>query len=219
MHRPSRGAPYARALALTKRAANSLLWETLTRQNCVMAKKDTQTLTLRQQRFVDEYIIDLNGKQAAIRAGYSAKTAEQQASVLLGYPKVAASLLQAQADRAKRTRIKADQVLSELARIGFADIRRVVTWRTIPQEEGSEAAGTVVTLVDSDQVDDDAAQAIAEVRQTAGGIRLKMHDKLRALELLGKHLGMFTDKVQHSVTPDLAELLKVRRERARNAGR
>src|SRR4051812_24136150 len=79
-------------------------------------------LTPKQQRFAEEYLLDLNATQAAIRAGYSAKTAEVQGSRLLSYAKVSAAIAEAQDARSARTGITADRVLSELAKIGFANM-------------------------------------------------------------------------------------------------
>jgi phage terminase small subunit len=80
------------------------------------------TLTLKQARFAEEYIVDLNGKRAAIRAGYSAKTAEVQASRLLRHAQVRAALKAAVQARSKRTQITADSVVTELAKLAFANL-------------------------------------------------------------------------------------------------
>jgi phage terminase small subunit len=77
------------------------------------------------------------------------------------------------------------RVVAELARIGFSDIRQVVDWGP-----GS------VTVRDSASIGDDAAAAVAEVGKTATGIKVKLYDKVGALEKLGRHLGMFKDKVE-----------------------
>jgi phage terminase small subunit len=74
-------------------------------------------LTLKQARFVEEYIVDLNGRQAAIRAGYSPKTAEVQASRLLRNAKLQATLESAIRERSKRAELSSDRVVEELARI------------------------------------------------------------------------------------------------------
>jgi phage terminase small subunit len=80
-------------------------------------------LTSRQSRFVEEYLIDLNGKQAAVRAGYSAKSAEVQASRLLRNTAVQAALGEAMQARSQRTEVTADRVVAELAKLAFADMR------------------------------------------------------------------------------------------------
>ncbi|WP_421547374.1 terminase small subunit [Pseudomonas sp. QD4] len=157
-------------------------------------------LTAKQQRFVDEYLIDLNATQAAIRAGYSAKTADQQASRLLTNVKVREYLAQRQTDRAQRTEITQDMVLKELAKIGFSDIRKVVRWGEtqvrMVDGEGDEPEDMVpyhgLALIDSDEVDDATAAAIAEVSQGRDGLKVKLHDKKGALVDIGRHLGMFS---------------------------
>jgi phage terminase small subunit len=137
-------------------------------------------LTAKQERFVAEYLIDLNATQAAIRAGYSEKTANEQGSRLLANVKIASAVAEAQAKRSERTHITQDMVLAEIAKIGFSDLRKAVAW-----------SGQTVTLKNSEELDDDTAAAVSEVALTQSGLRIKMHDKLSALEKLGKHLGMF----------------------------
>lgn len=158
-------------------------------------------LSPKQQRFAEEYIIDLNGAAAARRAGYSERNAADQARQNFALPKVQAAIQAAMAKRSQRTAITADRVLEELAKIGFASIRSVVRWGDTVAVLDPEAAEvrTVsgVALVGSDKLSADEAAAIAEVSQTKDGqIRVKMHDKQAALVSLGRHLGLFTDKVE-----------------------
>jgi phage terminase small subunit len=87
-----------------------------------MSAKVIWMLTPNQARFVEEYIVDLNGKQAAVRAGYSPKTAEVQASRLLKYAQVQAALKAAVQARSRRTGITADRVVLELAKLAFSNI-------------------------------------------------------------------------------------------------
>lgn len=128
----------------------------------------------------------MNAKQAAIRAGYSERTAESQGSRLLSNAKVSAALQVAMAERSKRTEITADAVLAELARIGFADMSTFVSW-----------GPGGVTLKDGDGLPEGASAAVAEVSQTVtkdrGTLRIKLHDKKGALDSLARHLGMFVD--------------------------
>lgn len=165
-------------------------------------------LTAKQRAFVREYLIDLNATQAATRAGYSAKTAQQQGARLLSNVLVAAAISAAQKARAQRTDITADRVLKELAKIGFSDIRKAVKWQTsLITEEDNPDGGDIaiiknivtnnVQLVGSEEVDDDTAAAISEISQNAqGGMKIKLHDKRAALVDIGRHLGMFTEKVE-----------------------
>lgn len=83
-------------------------------------------LTAKQQRFCDEYLIDLNATQAAIRAGYSPGTAEQAASRLLTIVKVSDEIAREMAERSKRTGINQDRVVKELAKLAFVNIADVV---------------------------------------------------------------------------------------------
>lgn len=171
------------------------------------------SLTPKQSRFVEEYLVDLNATQAAIRAGYSVRTAEQQGPRLLGNVGVAEAIRAAQAERSSRTAITQDMVLRELAKIGFADIRKAVNWRAnvtgmVQEDDGTErlAVTNEVQLIDSDKLDDATAAAVAEISQTTqGGLRIKFHDKKSALDSIGRHLGMFKDKTELS-GPDGAPL-------------
>lgn len=152
-------------------------------------------LTAKQERFVAEYLIDLNATQAAIRAGYSEKTADQQGSRLLANVKVAADIAEAKAKRSERTLINQDMVLNELAKIGFADIRKAVSWGSVPEANDDGERLYPVELMASEAIDDDTAAAISEVSLTAQGVKIKMYDKKAALDSIGKHLGMFVEKV------------------------
>lgn len=147
--------------------------------------------TDRQKKFVKEYLLDLNATQAAKRSGYSPKTATWCGPALLKKPHVAEAVAKEQARRARRTEIKADNILLEIGRIAFADIRRVV-------EFGPDG----VTLKGADELSEEDAATIAEVghSETKFGttVHLRQHDKLRALRLAGEHLGLF--KMLHEVS-------------------
>jgi phage terminase small subunit len=143
------------------------------------------TLTPRQQRFVEEYLVDLNAKQAAIRAGYSPKTAEHQGARLLSYAKVAAAVAAGRSRRSRRAEVSADRVLQELARIAYSDPRKLFN------ADGS--------LRPPHELDDDTAAALAslEVVEERGQRfvrRVRKWDKVRALELLAKHLGLTPER-------------------------
>jgi phage terminase small subunit len=146
-------------------------------------------LTPKQARFVEEYLLDLNGKQAAIRAGYSPKTAEVQGSRLLGRPAVQAAVDAAIQARSRRTEVTADRVVTELAKIAFANMR--------------DYSPRLGEMIDLHRLDQDRAAAIEEITidevvDPAGVLhrrtRLKLHDKLAALTNLARHLGMFVDR-------------------------
>nr|DAN80441.1 MAG TPA: Terminase small subunit [Caudoviricetes sp.] len=151
-------------------------------------------------RFVDEWLIDFNGKQAAIRAGYSAKTAEATAARLLRNVKVQAEISRRQKDLQRRTEISQDRVVKELARIAFADASDYACIETYMYEnkDGTLSPLQVVSPKDTGALSDDQRAAIAGIKQGANGIEIKLHDKIKALELLGRHIGMFNDKLSLS---------------------
>lgn len=178
-------------------------------------------LTAKQKKFADEYLIDLNATQAAIRAGYSVKTANEQGARLLAKVSVQAYLQQRMNDRSKRTEISQDRVLHELAAVGFAqavDVIRIVRKRgtePIVDDEGNVTAQRpyeyqAVEIVDTDQVPTDTRTAIASIKRDKYGIEVKMHDKIKALEMLGRHLGMFHDNL--NVKLDATELTQEQAE-------
>ena len=167
-------------------------------------------LTAKQQRFCDEYLIDLNATQAAIRVGYKEKFAHTNAPKLLQNTTIKAKIDELMAERQKRTEITQDRVLRELAIIAFsnaADYANVVERETFLETEGGEK----IKLLDEDgnpvmyrtvepvltaDLTEDQKRALAVIKKGRDGFEVKPYDKVRALELLGKHLGMFTDKVQ-----------------------
>lgn len=146
-------------------------------------------LNPKQQRFVEEYLVDLNATQAAIRAGYSPKTAGQIGERLLKKVEIQQALAERMKARQARTEITQDMVLDELAKIAFGDQRRVMTW-----------GPSGVKLRASETLTSEDAAIVAEVSESvtaAGGtLKLKTHDKVGALKLLGEHLGMFKQRVE-----------------------
>lgn len=145
--------------------------------------------TKRQLCFIEEYLVDLNGTQAAIRAGYAPRAANEQASALLALPNIRARVDAALAERSRRTGITADRVLRELARVAFANAGDLVNLQTAEVRPFTSA-------------DDTAAISSVRIKQvpTPEGMgverEIRLADKNRALELLGKHLGMFADKMK-----------------------
>jgi phage terminase small subunit len=178
-------------------------------------------LTARQQRFVDEYLIDLNATQAAIRAGYSPKTARSISNENLTKPDIQAAIEKGMQARSGRVEITQDMVLRELAKIGFSDIRKVVRWgetmvRMVDGEE--EQAEDMVpyhglALIDSTEIDDNTAGAIAEVSQGRDGLKVKLHDKKGALVDIGRHLGMFAAPGHPELDAELKRL-EIQKRRA-----
>lgn len=168
-------------------------------------------LTLKQSLFVSEYMKDQNGLQAAIRAGYTPKSAHAQACRLLKDAKVQAAI----ADRAEaaqvRSQVTVDRVLLEMARLAFADLTEVV-----------QVKDGKVLIADTDTLSKDVRCAIAEISQSTGKtntLKVRMHSKEKALEMLGRHLVMFKDKLDLDVGEGLVQLLSELRQRREAAGR
>lgn len=141
-------------------------------------------LSEKQERFVKEYLIDMNATQAAIRAGYSPKTANEQGARMLTKVSIRVRVDQLIAEQSRRTGITADRVVRELARVAFVNVPDVVDTET-------------ARVLPSASRDDTAAIASVRVKESSGDSgdsverEVKFADKLKALELLGKHLGMF----------------------------
>ncbi|MEG2322806.1 MAG: terminase small subunit [Anaerovoracaceae bacterium] len=141
-------------------------------------------LTEKQKRFCDEYLIDLNATQAAIRAGYSEKTAGRIAGQNLKKLEIQSRIQDLKGKRSERTEITQDRVLHELAQIGFAKVTDFVA-----------IEGPFVKIKQTAEMPEEKIGAIAGIKEGANGIDVKLNDKCKALELIGRHLGMFTDKV------------------------
>ncbi len=131
-------------------------------------------------------MVDLNATAAAVRAGYSKKTANRIGPRLLSNVVISEIIAQRMKQRSEELNITADAIVRELAAIAFLDPRKVFRW-------GPDG----VDLIDSDAIDEQDARAVSEVSQTTtkdgGSIKARLHDKVRALELLGKHLGVFAE--------------------------
>jgi len=165
-------------------------------------------LSDKQQAFVQEYLKDLNGTQAAIRAGYSVKTANEQAARLLANVSVSEAVKTALEERAEKTGIDAEWVLRRLALEANADVadlyddkgglKPVKDWPLIWRQG-------LVAGID------------AEVTDTGSIIhKVKLSDRVKRLEMIGRHVGVqaFKDRVEHDVSDDLASILSKARERA-----
>jgi len=160
-------------------------------------------MTPRQARFVEEYLIDLNATQAAVRAGYSPKSANSHGPRLLRRPKVKAALDRAMKARSERTRVTAGRILEELACLAFADLRDVADWG--PEGVVARPAGALSR---------EAARAVAEVSDSGSGasrrVKVKLHDKKAALDALAKHLGLYLNREEFAATvKDVLPPLKV----------
>ena len=145
-------------------------------------------LTPKQARFVDEYLVDLNAKAAAARAGYAVsnpKNADRIGYANLQIPLVQQAIQAKQKRRAGRMEIKADDIAEEIRRVAFADIRDVLS-----------VGDKGVMIKASDEWTREQAAAVGEVSETQHGIKLKMHSKLDALDKLARFLGLYDDRLK-----------------------
>lgn len=152
-------------------------------------------LTEKQQRFVDEYLIDLNATQAAIRAGYSAKTACEQGARLLANVKIQGTIAEHMAERSKRTGVNQDRIVRELAKIAFVNLTDIV------DKEGrirSNATDEDLSCLESIKYKESSSDTGDSVER-----EVKIASKLKALELLGKHVGMWNDKLNVEMDAEL----------------
>ncbi|MGB3501033.1 MAG: terminase small subunit [Mesorhizobium sp.] len=148
-----------------------------------------ERLAPKRLRFVEEYLVDLNGTQAAIRAGYSKGTAKVTASRLLTDDNIARAISDLRSKMSAKLELTAEKVLSELAKIGFANMADYYR---------RDARGNLVVDVEA-LADPEKAAAVAQIdmQTSADGtqtIKLKLADKKGALVELVKHLGLLTEK-------------------------
>lgn len=153
-------------------------------------------LTPQQERFAQEYVKDLNGQQAAIRAGYGAKNAATTASKLLGQPHVKAYVTALKEELREANAVTAQMVVNELAKLGFSDVTNYMQagnqFKDITEVDRNHTAAVESFRVEETEYGD---SGITKTRTT-----IKMHSKLGALEQLGRHLGIF-EKDNQQKTP------------------
>lgn len=149
-------------------------------------------LTEKQQRFVDEYLTDLNATQAAIRAGYSVKTANEQGSQNLAKLSIQQAIAEQMAERSKRTGINQDRVVLELAKIALVKMTDIVDSQGRIKSDASPDDLACIESVKYKESESDTGSSVER--------EVKIASKLKALELLGKHLGMWNDKLDVNIT-------------------
>jgi phage terminase small subunit len=162
-------------------------------------------LNPKQERFVQEYLVDLNATQAAIRAGYSEKTASSQGERLLRNVEVKRLIQEGQKAKAKALDISKEKILKELARIAFSNITNVMDWNDngmhlidsvdLPEDVSATVAEVVIKTKYVKSEDDDRPDEMILER------KVKLYDKQKALELLGKHIGLFEKKEAETDKP------------------
>ena len=149
-------------------------------------------MTEKQKRFCDEYLIDLNATQAAIRAGYSVKTANEQGSQNLAKLSIQQAIAEQMAERSKRTGINQDRVVLELAKIALVKMTDIVDSQGRIKSDASPDDLACIESVKYKESESDTGSSVER--------EVKIASKLKALELLGKHLGMWNDKLDVNIT-------------------
>ncbi len=145
-------------------------------------------MTEKQRRFVEEYLIDLNATQAAIRAGYSVESAKEIGCENLIKPNIQNAIAKAIAERSKRTGVNQDRVIRELAKLAFVKMTDVVDAQGKIKEDANEDDLSCIESIKYKRSDSETGASVER--------EVKIASKMKALELLGKHLGMFKDKIE-----------------------
>lgn len=150
-------------------------------------------MTPKQRRFVDEYLIDLNATQAAVRAGYAESSASDIGRQLLRKTPVASEIALRQSKIEEKAIVTREQVLRELLAIGMSDVRKLFDDKgnMIPINQLDDATAASIAGIESIE----EYEGVGENRTAVGMVRkIKRFDKTKALELLGRHLGLWEDK-------------------------
>ena len=155
--------------------------------------------SIKQERFVQEYLLDLNAKKAALRAGYSAKTAKVIGCQNLTKLNIAAEIEKAQAKRAERCEVTADWVIDELRKLACSNMADFM--KSTPE-------GGIV--LDFAGLTRDQTAALSQVKVGATGVSFKLHDKRAALVDLGRYLGLFEKRKQQDIITVEADFTDVR---------
>lgn len=163
-------------------------------------------LTPKQQRFVQEYLIDFNATQAAIRAGYSEKTAYSQGQRLLKNVEANAAIQRLGGKTAAKLDMSREWIMQELRYVAGARASDFLQVKTEPTQRLGihpltgevinvpDGYQQTVRITDTDDLPDEKVAALAGIKQGANGIEVKLHNKVRALELLGKAVGLFDNR-------------------------
>ncbi len=174
----------------------------------------------RHEIFALEYVKDLNGTRAAIAAGYAKKSAHVTASELLSKPKVQRMVANLTKKHADKLDLSAEKVLSELSKLGFSNIMDYIGTTSdgdayIDLSELDREQATAIQEVTVDEYMEGKGKDARKVKRT----RLKLVDKIRSLDLLGRHLKLFTDRIEMSGLEELPDMVAAARKRANMRGR
>lgn len=172
------------------------------------------SLTDKQRIFIAEYMIDLNATQAAIRAGYSEDTARQMGCENLAKPDIAAELERRLQKREDKLEISAEKVLQELAKMAFVDPRKFYNLDGSLKHPTELDNDTAMSLAAMDIEEAYEHFGKGQAKPTGTIKKIKLADKGQNLERLGRHLKLFTDKIEHGADDSLANAISEARKRA-----
>lgn len=149
-------------------------------------------LTARQQKFVDEYLVDLNASKAAVRAGYAEKYAGANIDKLLKNTEIASEISKKQIERSKRTEITQDRVLLEIARLAFNDPRKAFDDNNalLPVKQWPDEVAASISSIKTKEITDSEGNTVGISQE------VKFWDKSKNLDLAARHLGMLNDKLE-----------------------
>ncbi len=164
-------------------------------------------LAPKEDLFVAEYLISLNASDAYRKSGYKGKAVSALASQLLAKPSIQAAVAKAQAERMARTKISAADVLREIAKVGFASMRRFVLidsdgqpqinlTKTPHDDLDALSEISTETVLERDGLGEDGQPIFSRIRKT----KIKLHDKLNALEKLAQHTGVYKQRDEDTAT-------------------
>lgn len=173
----------------------------------MVAKKNKakSSLTPKQKRFCEEYLIDMNATQAAIRAGYSEKTAYSMGQRLLKKVEVQEYIQKRMTSLEYRTGITQERVLNEIAAVAFANAT-----------DYAQVIDSRVKLTSTKDLTDEQKKGLAVIKEGRFGVEVKAYDKLKALQMLGDYLSLFTDKQRLALEQRKVEIEEKRLELEQN---
>lgn len=152
-------------------------------------------MTDKQKAFCQEYLVDLNATQAAIRAGYSSHTAREIAAETLSKPYIQEEIARLMAERSKRTEISADEVL-----------QRFHDWAFAERHKAFKLSGNTLVIASMEEWPPALQSCITGIEQTKTGIKITFTDPIRAMENLGRHLGIYNDSLNLNTGLSIAEI-------------
>ena len=142
-------------------------------------------LTPKKQRFVEEYVVDFNGVQACIRAGYSRKTAHSMSRHFLTDPDIQRMVKGKMEALREHAELSAQKVVHELALLAFVDMKDFVEWDDLETK-----------LIPAKSLAPGLSRCVQEIRQTQNGIVFKLYNKVDALDKLARYFHLFADQIE-----------------------